>query len=35
MHISTAAFVGRLLGVVGKLVIGVVILVMITIDSLF
>ena len=34
MEISRAAFVGRLLGVVGKLAIGVVILVMLTIDSL-
>ncbi|QDV21016.1 hypothetical protein Pan153_56980 [Gimesia panareensis] len=34
MEIGRAAFVGRLLGVVGKLAIGVVILVMITIDSL-
>lgn len=34
MEIGRAAFVGRLLGVVGKLAIGVVILVMLTLDSL-
>ena len=32
-EIGRAAFVGRILGVVGKMVIGVIILVMITIDS--
>ena len=32
-EISRAAFIGRILGVVGKMAIGVIIIVMITIDS--
>tara|TARA_R110002095_G_scaffold140726_4_gene122203 strand:+ start:841 stop:1416 length:576 start_codon:yes stop_codon:yes gene_type:complete len=34
LEIGRAAFIGRILGVVGKMAIGVVILVMITVDSL-
>ena len=33
LEISRAAFIGRILGVVGKMAIGVIILVMITVDS--